>query len=59
MENVDFAIKALDIARFILLAVMVAGLIVGILFTITAVGPNCPAPVPASWLGYCEAYDVR
>lgn len=50
------------------LAFIVAGLvglaiglavIVGILDVATKTGPNCPPPVPAEWLGYCEKYDVR
>lgn len=28
------------------------------LFTMWAeTGPNCPAPVPADWLGYCADYQ--
>ena len=42
----------------VLVACAVAA-IVGIVDTWSRVGPNCPAPVPADWLGYCEDYDVR
>ena len=36
-----------------------AGFIVGMVDTWSRVGPNCPAPVPADWLGFCDDYDVR
>ena len=36
-----------------------AGFIVGMADTWSRVGPNCPAPVPADWLGFCDEYDVR
>ena len=36
-----------------------ASFIVGMVDTWSRVGPNCPAPVPADWLGFCDDYDVR
>ena len=39
--------------------VLSAAFIVGIVDSWSRVGPNCPAPVPADWLGFCDDYDVR
>lgn len=58
MQNakVDFAIQALAVVKLFLLAFGIMALIVGI---VTSTGPNCPAPVPGDWLGFCEAYEVN
>lgn len=40
-------------------ATLVMLLIVGMLKVATEAGPNCPAPIPAEWLGYCADYDLR
>jgi len=55
-EEVDMILNALFLAK---LAIVCALLIVGIIHVATAAGPNCPPPVPADWLGFCEAYDLR
>lgn len=51
--------KTINIVMAVTFAALVFATIVGIIDSATQSGPNCPAPVPADWLGYCEDYDLR
>lgn len=61
MRVVDFAVALAPYALRVLLALVFAasvGVFVGmVLHVVTTAGPNCPAPVPAEWQGFCDAYD--
>lgn len=48
---------AYNLVAAAILCALVMAAIVGILDTATRTGPNCPAPVPAEWLGFCAEYD--
>lgn len=52
MRVVDFALAGLAVV------LGVAG-VVSIVSVWASTGPNCPPPVPADWLGFCEAYDAQ
>jgi nitrate reductase NapE component len=61
-EEIDAIISALFLAKVVIvviLATILVGFIVGFFQVATTAGPNCPPPVPASWLGFCDAYDLR
>ena len=49
----------INIVMAVTFAALVFATIVGITDSATRSGPNCPAPVPADWLGFCDDYDVR
>lgn len=49
----------INIVMAVTFAALVFAAIVGMVDTWSRVGPNCPAPVPADWLGFCDDYDVR
>lgn len=61
-EEVEAILSGLRVAKFAIvavLAIVVVLFIVGFFQVATTAGPNCPPPVPASWLGFCDAYDLR
>ena len=51
--------KHTNIVMAVTYAALVFAAIVVMVDTWSRVGPNCPAPVPADWLGFCDDYDVR
>ncbi|UUV44572.1 hypothetical protein RCMOTHERGOOSE_62 [Rhodobacter phage RcMotherGoose] len=61
-EEVEAILSGLRVAKFAIVAILAITLvlfIVGFFQVATTAGPNCPPPVPASWLGFCDAYDLR
>lgn len=48
-----------SIVALIFGAALVYAVIVGMGRAMLDAGPNCPAPVPADWIGFCSEYEVR
>ena len=62
VEEIETILSALRFAKITivaLLAIIAFGFVVGFFQVATTAGPNCPPPVPADWLGFCDAYDLR
>lgn len=48
-----------NVAVLLTLAFAVGFITAFAMYVGTATGPNCPAPVPAEWIGFCSEYDLR